>query len=153
VIWRLGRTGIVTAAPFSDLTGYDRIQAVVVGRGLVLETPDGTIDVRAPLRPVRFRGETKISSRLEAGPVEVVNLIGDRAAVRLDMAFLAAGEARALGPGSHVAYAPTGPIALICDGSRHDMPAQHGLRIDMTQAATLRCDAGLALIASIARLA
>jgi environmental stress-induced protein Ves len=153
MIWRFGRTGTRTRAPFSDLSGYDRILAVVVGRGAVLETPDGEIDVREPFRPVRFRGETPISCRLEAGPVEVVNLIGDRNAVRLDMAFLHPGEARELAPGIHVVYAPTGPIALACDGSRRDVPADHALRIDAADATTMRCDAGLALIASIARVA
>jgi environmental stress-induced protein Ves len=153
VIWRLGRTGIVAAGPFSDLTGYDRIQAVVAGRGLVLETPDGSIDVRTPFRPVRFRGETKIVSRLEAGPVEVVNLIGDRAAVRLDMAFLSAGEARVLEAGTHVAYAPTGAVGLTGAGGRHELAAQHALRIDTAEPMSLRCDAGLALIASIAPVA
>jgi len=153
MIWRFGRTGTRTRAPFSDLTGYDRILAVVVGRGAVLETPDGEIDVREPFRPVRFRGETPIVSRLEAGPVEVVNLIGDRTTVRLDMAFLNPGESRLLDAGIHVVYAPTGPIALACDGSHRDVPADHGMRIDATDAATVRCDIGPALIASIARVA
>jgi len=152
VIWRLGRTAIVAAAPFSDLTGYDRIQAVVVGRGLVLETPDGRIDVRAPFHPVRFRGETRIVSRLEAGPVEVVNLIGDRAAVRLDMVFLIEDESCALGPGTHIAYAPNGPAVLTGAHHRHALSAEHAVRLDTTEAAALRCDAGLALIASIARV-
>jgi environmental stress-induced protein Ves len=152
MIWRFGRTGTRTRAPFSDLTGYDRILAVVVGRGAVLETPGGEIDVREPFRPVRFRGETPIVARLEAGPVEVVNLIGDRNAVRLDMAFLNPGEARALAPGIHVAYAPTGPIALASDSSRHDVPPDHALRIDAADPASLRCESGLALIASIVRV-
>ena len=43
---------------------------LIAGRGLVLDTPDGEIDVRRPFRPVRFAGETRIVSRLEAGPVE-----------------------------------------------------------------------------------
>ena len=77
-IWQLGRTPITQGGPFSDYSGYDRIQVLVEGGGLVLKTPDGEIDVRRKLRPVRFGGETRIVSRLEAGPVEVVNLIGRR---------------------------------------------------------------------------
>ena len=153
MIWRLGRTAIVSPAPFSDLAGFDRIQAVVAGRGLVLETPGGTIDVREPFRPVRFGGETPIASRLEAGPVEVVNLIGDRAAVRLDMVFLIEDESRTLGPGTHIVYAPTGPAVLTDAQHRHALAAEHAVRIETTEAAALHCDAGLALIASIARLA
>src|SRR5262245_30603214 len=73
--WRFGRTPITAPGPFSDYTGFDRAQVLVSGCGLVLETPDGEIDVRTPFKPVTFAGETPIVSRLEAGPVEVVNLI------------------------------------------------------------------------------
>ena len=77
-VWRFGRTPITAAGSFSDYTGFDRMQVLVAGSGLVLETPDGEIDVRTPFKPVRFAGETRIVSRLEAGPVEVINLMGDR---------------------------------------------------------------------------
>ena len=66
----------MTPGAFSDLSGFDREQVLVCGQGLVLETPSGEIDVRQPFKPVRFAGETGIVSRLEAGPVEVVNLLG-----------------------------------------------------------------------------
>src|SRR5581483_3153358 len=91
--WRFGRTPITTPGPFSDYTGFDRAQVLVAGRGLVLQTPDGEIDVRAPFMPVAFAGETPIVSCLEAGPVEVVNLIGNRATVRIDLQVLRAGAA------------------------------------------------------------
>ena len=35
MLWRLGRTEIVTPAPFSDLPGYDRILTVIGGRSLL----------------------------------------------------------------------------------------------------------------------
>ena len=94
------------SGPFSDYTGFDRVQVLVAGHGLVLETPDGEIDVRRPFRPVRFAGETVIVSRLEAGPVEVVNLIGDRRRVGIDLTVLEAGRTQRLGPGVHIAYCP-----------------------------------------------
>ena len=47
-VWRFGRTSIAAPGPFSDYTGFDRMQVLVAGRGLVLETPDGEIDVRRP---------------------------------------------------------------------------------------------------------
>src|SRR4051812_29514848 len=88
IVWRFSRTAIVTPGAFSDLGGYDRELALVSGEGLVLETADGEIDVRQPFRPVRFTGETEIVSRLEAGPVEVVNLIGDRSRVSINLSCL-----------------------------------------------------------------
>jgi len=45
-IWRFGRTPITTDGPFSDYSGFDRLQVLVAGRGLVLQTPGGEIDVR-----------------------------------------------------------------------------------------------------------
>jgi environmental stress-induced protein Ves len=149
VLWRLGRTAIVAPGAFSDLTGYDRVQVVVAGQGLVLETPDGPLGVRMPFRPVRFRGETAITSRLEAGPVEVVNLIGARAAVTLDLQVLAADATRTLGVGTHVVHAPTGPVALRCDTRPIDMATDHALRIDADDRVTLRCIGGIALVASV----
>src|ERR1700754_5137081 len=88
IVWRFSRTAIVTPGAFSDLSGYDRELALVSGAGLVLETADGEIDVRLPFQPVRFAGETKITSRLEAGAVEVVNLIGDRSRVSIELSCL-----------------------------------------------------------------
>jgi environmental stress-induced protein Ves len=149
VIWRFGRTAAAAPGPFSDLSGYDRILVVVAGRGLVLETPDGEIDVRAPFKPVRFRGETPIMSRLEAGPVEVVNLMADRTAARLELRVLAAGGALEAPPGTHVVYAPSGPAAIVWAEQRHALAADHALRLDTTAAAVVRGDGGIALLASI----
>ena len=129
-IWRFSRTPITAPGPFSDYSGFDRMQVLVSGRGLVLDTPDGEIDVRMPLRPVRFAGETPIVSRLEAGPVEVVNLMGDRSHVRIDLTVLEAGETRCLGPGLHIAYCPTGPARLRLQGEEHALRADGGLRIE-----------------------
>jgi uncharacterized protein len=94
MMWRFGRTAIVTPSVFSDLSGPDRAQVLVSGRGLVLDTPDGEIDVRQPFKPVRFAEETQIVSRLEAGPVEVVNLMGDRSRVSIDLSCLAGGSTK-----------------------------------------------------------
>ena len=104
-LWRFGRTTIETGAPFSDLTGFDRLQMVVAGRGLVLQTPAGEIDLREPFVPVRFQGETAIVSRLEAGPVDVVNLIADRSYAAIELALVAAKQARRHDAGIHVVYA------------------------------------------------
>jgi environmental stress-induced protein Ves len=147
-IWRFGRTPITQPGPFSDYSGFDRVQVLVAGRGLVLETPDGEIDVRIPFKPVRFAGETPITSRLEAGPVEVVNLIGKRAAVRIALVVLHPGDRRTLEAGTHVAYAPT-DAALEIDGKHHRLPADHALRLDAAGPTMNAGTGGVLLVGSV----
>ena len=122
---------------------------LVAGRGLVLDTPDGEIDVRLPLRPVRFAGETRIVSRLEAGPVEVVNLMGDRSHVGIDLTVLKAGETRRLGAGLHIAYCPTGPARLRLQDEEHALRADGGLRIEGADGWPANCTAGVILMGSV----
>jgi environmental stress-induced protein Ves len=148
-VWRFGRTPIAAAGPFSDYSGFDRIQVLVRGRGLVLDTPQGEIDVRTPFRPVRFAGETPIVSRLEDGPVEVVNLIGARDKVQIDLDILDAGERGTMGRGIHIVYCADGPAILDLDGKLHRVPSHHGLRIDAVGSTMLACKGGRAIIASI----
>lgn len=148
-VWRFGRTPIVKPGPFSDYTGYDRVQVLVAGSGLVLDTPQGEIDVRQPFRPVRFAGETPITSRLEAGPVEVVNLIGLRAQVKIDIAVLDEGHTLHLEPGTHIAYNPHGMTAVAAQGDERKLEADHALRLDLTEATRLSGMRGCLLVASI----
>jgi environmental stress-induced protein Ves len=148
-LWRFGRTPIVAAGPFSDYGGFDRCQVLVAGRGLVLDTPEGEIDVRVPFKPVRFAGETRIVTRLEAGPVEVVNLIGDRAAVRVDLRVLDAGGQAEMAPGIHLAYCPTGTADLVCEGNNYALVSDHSLRIEPASRTILSCTRGRILAASI----
>jgi uncharacterized protein len=149
-VWRFGHTPITAAGPFSDYTGFDRMQVLVAGSGLMLETPDGEIDVREPFKPVRFAGETSITSRLEAGPVEVVNLMGDRRRVQIDLAVLEAGETQHLGPGLHIAYCPTGPARLRLLGEEYALQADGGLRIEGADGWPANCTAGVILMGSVA---
>lgn len=148
-IWRFSRTPIAAPGPFSDYAGFDRMQVLVAGRGLVLETPDGEIDVRAPFKPVRFPGELAIASRLEAGPVEVLNLLGDRARVGLDLAVLDAGVSRHLGPGLHIAYCPDGSAVVQLEKERHALAADHALRLEQAEAALLACESGRIVLGSV----
>jgi environmental stress-induced protein Ves len=149
LVWRFGRTAIVTPGPFSDLGGYDRQQVLVSGSGLVLETPDGEIDVRRPFQPVRFTGETRIVSKLEAGPVEVVNLIGDRSRVATDLSCLTAGATNSCAAGVHVIYAATTRCDLAIDGNACEIAIGHALRIDAGESFTLASRLGTAIVASI----
>jgi len=147
-VWRFSRTPITAAGPFSDYSGFDRLQVLVTGRGLVLQTPTGEIDMRRPFRPARFAGETPIVSRLEAGPVEVINLMGERSKVRINLAVLEAGQSQHLGKGIHIAYCPGGRAALRLANETHDLQADGGLRTeDVDGVAT--CSAGLVVLGSI----
>ncbi|MBV8412676.1 MAG: HutD family protein [Alphaproteobacteria bacterium] len=148
-VWRFSRTPITAAGAFSDYTGYDRLQVLIVGSGLVLETPDGEIDLRQPFRPVRFAGETPIASRLEAGPVEVVNLLGDRARVRLDLAVMIAGDTQRLGAGLHLAYCPAGQSVLRLSGKDHELAADEALRIEHGEGALATLVAGQVIRGSV----
>lgn len=144
--WTFGRTPITAPGPFSDYSGHDRLQVLVKGGGLVLQTPDGEIDVRQPMKPVRFAGETRIVSRLEGGPVEVVNLIGRRDAVAIELVVLTADQTRQLEPGTHFIHAPIG-AARVDDRS---LPADHCLRLDVEQPTMLHIKDGTVLVGSIA---
>ena len=148
-IWRFSRTPITVPGPFSDYAGFDRMQVLVSGRGLVLETPEGEIDVRAPFKPVRFPGELAIVSRLEAGPVEVLNLLGDRARVGLDLVVLETGASRYLGPGLHIAYCPDGSAVVRLEKERHALAADHALRLEQAEGALLACKSGRIVLGSV----
>ena len=88
MIWRFGQTRIERPGPFSDLSGFDRLLAVVEGRGLVLR-PAGVpaLDVRARVSAGPLPGEWQIESELEDGPVAVVNLMADRHLAAIDLRF------------------------------------------------------------------
>ena len=147
-VWRFSRTPITQAGPFSDYTGFDRLQVLISGRGLVLKTPSGEIDVRRPFLPVRFAGETPITSRLEAGPVEVINLMGERSRVALDLAVLEPGHGQPLGPGVHIAYCPSGQATLRLADRDYTLRADEGLRIENEPGAVI-CSRGLIVLGSV----
>jgi environmental stress-induced protein Ves len=149
MLWRFGRTQILQPGPFSDLSGYERILTVIGGRGLMLEVADGAaLDARTPLMPVRFPGEARITSRLEAGPVEVLNLMADRART-IDVAILADAGTRPLAGGVHLLYALTDPATLEIGGEALSLSADHALRIDGAAGFTLAHGAGTLVLASI----
>jgi environmental stress-induced protein Ves len=149
MIWRLGRTAIVQPGPFSDLTGYERLQAVIVGAGLVLEGASGEIDLRRPFMPVRYDGGLPLVSRLESGPVEVVNLIVDRALCEADLVVPVVGEAMTLKPTIHILYAPSEAVTARCGTQAITVPGGHALRIDADAGVSLTLEAGQALLATI----
>jgi environmental stress-induced protein Ves len=149
IVWRFSRTAIVTPGAFSDLSGYDRQLALVSGEGLVLGTPVGEIDVRRPFRPVRFGGETSIVSRLEAGPVEVVNLIGDRSRVSIDLSCLSGSVTNTCPAGVHIIYAATNSCELAINGKPYEIAAGHAMRIDAGESFTVASRLGTAIVAGV----
>jgi len=149
IVWRFSRTAIVTPGAFSDLSGFDRELALVAGEGLVLETTDGDIDVRQAFKPVRFAGETTIVSRLEAGPVEVVNLIGDRSRVSIDLACLSGGATSTCPAGIHIIYAAAGSCELAIDDKACQIAAGHAMRIDAGEDFAVANRVGTAIVAGI----
>jgi environmental stress-induced protein Ves len=151
MIWRFGRTSIVAPGPFSDLSGYERLQLVIAGSGLVLETPAGAIDLRRPFKPVRYDGGTPIVSRLENGPVEVVNLIADRALYEIDLIVATTGENAVLSAASHVIYAPENAFTGSCDGKPVRIEPGHALLIEARITVSLKAETGLAVVATIAQ--
>ncbi len=151
-LWRFGRTTIPVAAPFSDLAGFDRLLIVVQGRGLVLRTPELEIDVREPWMPVRFAGETRIVSRLEAGPVEVVNLIADRSAATIELKWLGHASAMTLARGTHVLYAAAQACTLRFDGAARTLAAGHALEVESDGDVVVDGVTGTVVVASVFRL-
>lgn len=147
MLWRLGHTRILAPAPFSDLAGFDRILTVIGGRGLVLQIEGGAaLDVREPFRPVRFRGEDRIVSRLEAGPVTVLNLLADRAAYDIDVLILTGGMACPLDAAINVVYALEDSGMAV--GERYSLRTDEALRIEEA-GRTLALQSGRVALAKI----
>jgi uncharacterized protein len=150
LIWQLSRTDIVTPAPFSDLTGFERLQTVVSGEGLFLDTPTATIDLSRPFSVARYDGGTPIVSRLARGPVGVVNLIARRDAARIAMAVVHAGEGYSAVKGHHVIHAPAEAAMVLAGDTRHALPPDHSLAMDGPL--DLTCQAGLVIACTIQRI-
>ncbi len=151
VAWHYGRTSIVEAGPFSDLTGYDRLQVVIKGTGLVLVSPTSEIDLRKPFQPVRYDGGTPIVTHLENGAVEVANLIADRKRFRIDLRAGATGEALECLPGEHILHAATESAAVKIMGLERALAEDHAIRLRFDSASLIKVTGGKILIASIYR--
>lgn len=149
LLWRFGRTAITTPGPFSYLPDIARMQMVVKGRGLVLEAPDQQFDERRPFTSVRFPGELEIVTRLEAGPVEVVNLMANRAATEIDLLAITRPGMMSLGKGTHLIYAASGESLVRIDGAGYPLVDDGALRLDLTSPVQLSLVSGLVVIGSI----
>ena len=149
VAWHFGRTAIIENGPFSDYTGYERLQAVTKGVGLVLIAPDHEIDLRLPLHPRRYDGGTPIRTLLEKGPMEVVNLIADRARFDIDLRVGKGGMEMSCKPGRHIVYAPAGAAHVEIDGRAYALAEDHALRVRGDTGTNVTVQDGQVILGSI----
>jgi uncharacterized protein len=149
VAWHFGRTTISENGPFSDYTGYERLQVVTKGAGLVLIAPGHEIDLRLPMHPRRYDGGTPIRTLLENGPVEVVNLIADRARFDIDLRVGQAGAEVLCKPGRHVVYAPAGGAQIAVAGRAYTITEDHALRVRADSMTHVTVRDGQVIIGSI----
>ena len=149
LLWRFASTPIVAPGPFSHMPGIDRLQMVIGGRGLVLKAPGQEFDEREPFTTVRFTGEMEIVTELEAGPVEVVNLMARRGAAEIELVALKAPGERPLRAGTHLLYAACGDCRVRLDGEDFSILHENTLKVELTGASTLALVSGLAVLGSI----
>lgn len=130
MLWRFGYTRIERNGPFSDLSGYDRVFAVIDGAGVVLRPKQAPpIDVARAFEPVRFPGEWAIATELHDGPVGVLNLMADRQAFDIEMAFVRGPGAIHATSGLLLIHAVAADAKLRIGDARHDLPFDHALKI------------------------
>jgi len=149
LLWRFASTPIVAPGPFSHMPGIDRLQMVVGGRGLVLKTEGQELDEREPFTTVRFTGEMEIVTELEAGPVEVINLMARRGAAEIDLTALREPGEWPLSIGTHLVYALSADCGIRLNSEEFLVPGGSTLKVELAEASTLGLVSGLAVLASI----
>jgi environmental stress-induced protein Ves len=154
VIWGFGRTRIERPGPFSDLSGFDRLLAVVEGQGLVLHCAGApALDVRARFQPVRFPGEWRIESELEDGPVAVVNLMADRRRAAIDLRFAAEIAQLGFEPGTLVLYAAAGASTVeLSGGASIELAPADAVQVESDAPIAITVRSGVVAAASIRAL-
>ncbi|MGW1425000.1 HutD/Ves family protein [Bradyrhizobium manausense] len=149
LLWRFASTPIVAPGPFSHMPGIDRLQMVVRGRGLVLKAPGQEFDEREPFTTVSFTGEMEIVTALEAGPVEVVNLMARRGAAEIELTALRQPGERPLSAGTHLLYAVSGNCGIRLNNEEFIIPGGSTLKAELSAASKLTLISGLAVLGSI----
>lgn len=149
LLWRFASTPILAPGPFSHMPGIDRLQMVVGGRGLVLKSPTQEFDEREPFTTVRFTGEMAIVTALEAGPVEVVNLMARRGAAEIQLEALKEPGERPLPAGTHLVYAARGECRIRLDREDFAISHENTLKVELTATSALALVSGLAVLGAI----
>jgi uncharacterized protein len=151
--WHFGRTSIIEEGPFSDYTGYERLQVVTKGSGLVLIAPGHEVDLRLPMHPRRYDGGTPFRTRLENGPVEVVNLIANRSRFDIDLRVGGQSSFMSCRPGRHLVYAPVEAARVEIGGRVYPLLEDHALRLGTEAGIGVKVLSGQVVIGSIHRRA
>lgn len=115
----------------------------------MLKAPGREFDEREPFTTVRFTGEMEIVTALEAGPVEVVNLMARRGAAEIELGALQEPGERPLPAGTHLLYAACGDCSIRLDGEDFAISHDNTLKVELTAAAMLALVSGLAVLGSI----
>lgn len=114
--WRVSCAGVAVDGPFSPFPGVDRSLWLVRGAGVRLEFADHAVQLTAPWQRVDFPGEQTVVARLLAGPIDDLNVMVRRGAIRCAACVeaLAEGHVRRVefGPGEHLLLALAGPLAV-----------------------------------------
>jgi len=85
--WRVSIAQIVHGGPFSELTGVDRVLALIDGDSLQL-TIDDTPHCLTPESPIDFAGEAHVECHLPDGPTRDLNLMTRRGRCSGGMQFV-----------------------------------------------------------------
>jgi uncharacterized protein len=108
--WRISMADVVQSGSFSEFQGMDRSIAVLDGRGIKLNLPNGQIaSLDQSTDPFAFAGEVDAMCELLAGPTTDLNVMTERQSHRhsLRKLHLAASTTIALGTGWNALIANT----------------------------------------------
>jgi len=77
-LWRLSIATVNADGPFSRFIGIDRTIAVLAGRGMALELPDGTVTLSTESDPFEFAGEAAVHATVIEGETTDLNAMTRR---------------------------------------------------------------------------
>lgn len=83
--WRVSQATVARDGPFSRFPGVDRTLLLLSGDGCTLTIDGREVLLDRPLAPIGFPGEAAVTCRLLAGPLEDLNVMVARAAVRAEV--------------------------------------------------------------------
>jgi uncharacterized protein len=153
LVWSFSRTGFDVPSPFSDLTGTDRIIAVIEGNGLTLRATDGGEDVAVggKFQPAAFDGGKPVEG-VPDGPIRVANVMGRQGRVKIGMRFLQAGQAAKLAADVLLLHACAGPATVhVLAGESYELENDEALRANRASLQVMLAT-GTLLVASIDRV-
>lgn len=102
--WRLSIAHVGADGPFSVFAGIDRTIALLDGGGLLLDMPDGTVELGPRGEPLPFSGDLQISSRNKAGPTIDLNIMTRRGRFEHRMRRIASGAIAIDSPGTILVF-------------------------------------------------